>query len=96
MLVHKDEHLFYGAQMMNVEIRKRMDMDRFSPPSRGEQLVACPSPALLQLQGISTDISGNKKTFLAKKWLLRAPLEMILRVLSNAYAGTAGCKCQLD
>lgn len=44
MLVPKDEHLCYGVQMMNVEARNRMDMDHFSPLSRGEQL---PIPVLL-------------------------------------------------
>lgn len=44
MLVHKDEHLCYRVQMMNMEARSRMDMDHFSPLSRGEQL---PVPVLL-------------------------------------------------
>lgn len=44
VLFYKDEHLCYGVQMMNVEARNRMDMDHFSPLSRGEQL---PIPGLL-------------------------------------------------
>lgn len=44
MLVHKDEHLCYAVQMINVEVRNRMDMDHFSPLSSGEQL---PIPVLL-------------------------------------------------
>lgn len=77
MSVHKDEHLCYGMKMMNVEAKNRMAMDHFSSQSRGELL---PTTDLLccKSQGISTNISGNRKPLLAEKWLLRVPLEMIL------------------
>lgn len=44
MLFYKDKHQCFGVQMMNGEARSRMDMDHFSPLSRGEQL---PIPGLL-------------------------------------------------
>lgn len=62
--VHKDEHLCYGMRMMNVEVKNWMDMDHFSL-SRGELL---PTTDLLycKAQGISTNISANRKLFLAE------------------------------
>lgn len=70
--IHKDEHLCYGVRMMNAETEDGMDMDHFSL-SRGELL---PTTDLLYCKsgGISTDISANRKLFLADSWLLRVPL----------------------
>lgn len=84
MSIHKDEHLCYGLRIVNVEAKNRMDTDHFSP-SRSKLL---PTAGWLYCtqQEASTDIGANKQQILAENFLLRICLDIILHLLSIAWA----------